>query len=173
MARLTGTRAENGRGSALGRTERTTTRERSKRVLEFGENVIRDGVLCSIAMALVEQYRSELLALGIVSAVTVGVLEGFHFQGEVLLAKVVALAFVIALVSVSVLRVIAVAEGVFLLEGAAVSVLAPLLFEVSLRFELIGVIMAVGFVAGVGLNRLFGRIEPDDRSTTKAKSDAR
>lgn len=124
-------------------------------------------------MTLAEQYRSELLAFGIVFAITVGILEGFHFQGEVLLAKAVALALVVALVSVSVLRVLAIAEGVFLFEGAVVSVLAPLLFEVSLRFELIGLLMAIGFAVGVGLNRLFIRFEPDGRSTAGVNSETR
>lgn len=122
-------------------------------------------------MALAEQYRSELLAFGIVFAIAVGILEGFHFQGEVLLAKAVALALVVALVSVSVLRVLAIAEGVFLFEGAVVSVLAPLLFEVSLRFELIGILMAIGFAVGVGLNRLFARFEPDGQSPAGVNSE--
>ncbi|WP_418284227.1 hypothetical protein [Halorubrum sp. DTA46] len=110
-------------------------------------------------MRYAERYRTEAITLLIVTALVAGALEGFHFGGIELVA-VAGVGVALAFVSVGILRAIAVAEGVFLAEAVSASVLIPPLIEPTLRFELIGLWLAVSFVLGVALSRVVERTEP-------------
>ncbi|MFC6753005.1 hypothetical protein [Halorubrum tibetense] len=110
-------------------------------------------------MRYLEAYRTEAITLLIVVALVVGTLEGFHIGGVDPVA-VVGVGVGLAVVSMGILRAIAVAEGLFLAEAISASVLIPPVIEPTLRFELIGVWLAVSFVLGVVLSRVAKRTEP-------------
>lgn len=104
-------------------------------------------------------YRPELMSLLVIVGIVVGTLEGFHLGG-IEPTGLVGVVLSIGLISIGLLRVIPIAEGVFILEAVSVSLLAPIVIEPTLRFELLGVAIAAAFVASVGLNRLVERTEP-------------
>lgn len=93
-------------------------------------------------------HRENLLALGIMSVISVSVVAGYRsFEFTVLaLAGIVV---TIAIVSTAMMRLLAVSEGIVLLEATVLSLTAPLLFERSLLFELVGVAVALAFTAGL------------------------
>ncbi|MFO8115342.1 MAG: hypothetical protein R6U01_08280 [Halorubrum sp.] len=95
----------------------------------------------------------------IVTATVVGVLEGFHIGG---IAPInVAWAFLsVSLLSVAVLKALPVADGVFILEAVFVSVTVPPFIEPTVRFELLGVGLAVAFLAGVIAHRARPNLDP-------------
>ena len=98
-------------------------------------------------MRTVEKYKHELLSLVAIAALVVGVLAGYRQlepSGVLLLAGVT----VVAMTSFALLRLLIVVEGIILVEVVVVSLLAPLLFEWSLRFELAGVAVALAFFRG-------------------------
>lgn len=99
-------------------------------------------------MEIWEAYRPELLSLTIVIAVVGGVLGVYHYDGMALVGLANVL-FALVFLSFGLLRVLAVAEGVFLLEAITVSTVTPLLFEWSVRYELVGLALAAAFVVGV------------------------
>jgi len=113
-------------------------------------------------MRYLTRYRTEAITLLIVAGLVAGALEGFHLGGVELVA-VAGVGMALAFVSVGILRAVAVAEGVFVAEAVSASVLIPPLIEPTLRFELIGLWLAVSFVLGVGLSRVVERTEPAPR----------
>ena len=110
-----------------------------------------------------EQYRNEALTLFVIVGIVVGTLEGFHLGGIDPIGFVGVL-LSIAFISVGVLHALPVAESAFVLEATVVSVLAPIAIEPSLRFELIGVGIALAFVVGVLFNRAVMKTEPRPRT---------
>lgn len=111
-------------------------------------------------MWVYDQYRRELLTLLIVAATVVGILEGFHI-GQVAPVKVAWALVSVSLLSVAVLKTLAVADGVFVLEAVFVSITVPPFIEPTVRFELLGVGLAVAFIAGAMAHRARPNVEPE------------
>lgn len=90
----------------------------------------------------------NLAALGIIATITLGVLAGYRTMTFALPA-LVGIVVVIVIASTTMMRMLAISEGVLLAEAVAISLTAPLLFEQSIEFELVGGAVALAFVAGL------------------------
>lgn len=105
------------------------------------------------------RYRPELLALVVIVAIVVGVLEGFHI-GQIALVNLAWAFLTVSLLSVAVLKTLKVADGVFVLEAVFVSITVPPVIEPTVRFELLGVGLAIAFLAGAIAHRARPNVEP-------------
>ncbi|WP_138004825.1 hypothetical protein [Halalkalirubrum salinum] len=111
-------------------------------------------------MWVYDRYRRELLTLLIVAATVIGILEGFHI-GQIALIKVAWALVSVSLLSVAVLKTLAVADSVFMLEAVFVSITVPPFIQPTVRFELLGVGLAVAFLAGAIAHRARPNLEPE------------